>query len=84
MQHFLGRGFQGKAMVVSIDKATALRTYEKVKRAWEAETAARARRAGRSGDRPGAVPRIRGAPGPARDSVDMAVIVSPARTRSRT
>ena len=37
VQHFLGRGFQGKAMVVSIDKATTLRTYEKVKRAWEAE-----------------------------------------------
>jgi type I restriction enzyme R subunit len=37
VQHFLGRGFQGKAMVVSIDKATALRTYEKVKREWEAE-----------------------------------------------
>jgi type I restriction enzyme R subunit len=31
VRHFLGRGFQGKAMVVSIDKATALRTYEKVK-----------------------------------------------------
>ncbi len=26
VQHFLGRGFAGKAMVVSIDKATALRT----------------------------------------------------------
>jgi type I restriction enzyme R subunit len=38
VQHFLGRGFQGKAMVVSIDKVTALRTYEKVRRAWEAET----------------------------------------------
>jgi hypothetical protein len=25
VRHFLGRGFQGKAMVVSIDKATALR-----------------------------------------------------------
>jgi type I restriction enzyme R subunit len=38
VQHFLGRGFQGKAMVVSIDKATALRTYEKVRREWDAET----------------------------------------------
>src|SRR5207247_452638 len=27
--HFLDRGFQGKAMVVSIDKATALRMYNK-------------------------------------------------------
>ena len=33
--HFLGRGFQGKAMVVSIDKATALKMYDKVRRYWE-------------------------------------------------
>jgi type I restriction enzyme R subunit len=37
VQHFLGRGFQGKAMVVSIDKATALRTHDKVRREWAAE-----------------------------------------------
>lgn len=37
VQHFLGRGFQGKAMVVSIDKATALRMYNKVRTHWEAE-----------------------------------------------
>jgi len=35
--HFLGRGFQGKAMVVSIDKATALRMHEKVRKYWDAE-----------------------------------------------
>ena len=35
--HFLGRGFQGKAMVVSIDKATALKMYDKVRRYWEEE-----------------------------------------------
>lgn len=34
VKHFLGRGFQGKAMVVSIDKATALRTYDKVRKFW--------------------------------------------------
>jgi type I restriction enzyme R subunit len=28
VQHFLGRGFQGKAMVVSIDKAPALRMHD--------------------------------------------------------
>jgi len=39
VQHFLGRGFVGKAMVVSIDKATALRMYEKVKAHWAAEAA---------------------------------------------
>ncbi len=32
VRHFLGRGFQGKALVVSIDKATALRIYDKVRR----------------------------------------------------
>ena len=39
VRHFLGRGFVGKAMVVSIDKATALRMYDKVKVHWAAETA---------------------------------------------
>jgi type I restriction enzyme R subunit len=37
VQHFLGRGFQGKAMVVSIDKATALRMHDKVRAYWSAE-----------------------------------------------
>jgi type I restriction enzyme R subunit len=39
VRHFLGRGFVGKAMVVSIDKATALRMYDKVHQYWAAETA---------------------------------------------
>ncbi len=38
VRHFLGRGFVGKAMVVSIDKATALRMHDKVKVHWAAET----------------------------------------------
>jgi type I restriction enzyme R subunit len=38
VHHFLNRGYQGKAMVVSIDKLTALKMYEKVKIEWEAET----------------------------------------------
>ena len=37
VKHFLGRGFQGKAMVVSIDKATALRMYDKVRKYWPAD-----------------------------------------------
>lgn len=37
VSHFLGRGFQGKAMVVSIDKATALRMHDKVRRLWDEE-----------------------------------------------
>ncbi len=39
VRHFLGRGFVGKAMVVSIDKATALKMHDKVKKHWAAETA---------------------------------------------
>ena len=35
VEHFMGRGFQGKAMVVSIDKMTAVRTYDKVKTYWQ-------------------------------------------------
>jgi type I restriction enzyme, R subunit len=36
VDHFLGRGFQGKAMVISIDKATAVRMYDRVKARWTA------------------------------------------------
>jgi type I restriction enzyme R subunit len=35
VHHFLRRGFLGKAMVVSIDKATALRMHDKVRKFWE-------------------------------------------------
>ena len=38
VRHFLGRGFVGKAMVVSIDKATALRVHDKVRKHWTAES----------------------------------------------
>ena len=37
VSHFLGRGFAGKAMVVSIDKATALKMHDKVRKHWNAE-----------------------------------------------
>ena len=37
VRHFLGRGFIGKAMVVSIDKATALKMHDKVRKYWIAE-----------------------------------------------
>ncbi|MCS5690585.1 type I restriction endonuclease subunit R [Cyanobium sp. FGCU-6] len=39
VRHFLGRGFMGKAIAISIDKATTLRMYIKVQRYWQAETA---------------------------------------------
>lgn len=42
--HFLGRGFPGKAMVVSIDKVTAVRTFEKVRRVWSARLEANSER----------------------------------------
>ncbi|RQD79572.1 MAG: type I restriction endonuclease subunit R, partial [Methanocalculus sp. MSAO_Arc1] len=35
VDHFTGRGFRGKAMVISIDKATAIRMYEKVRSYWD-------------------------------------------------
>ena len=37
VRHFLGRGFVGKAMVVSIDKATALKMHDKVRKYWDVE-----------------------------------------------
>ena len=37
VRHFLGRGFVGKAMVVSIDKATALKMHDKVRKHWQEE-----------------------------------------------
>jgi hypothetical protein len=39
VHHFLNRGYQGKAMVVSIDKLRTLRMYEKVRAEWKAEKA---------------------------------------------
>ncbi len=36
VKHFMGRGQAGKAMVISIDKVTAVRMYDKVKKHWGA------------------------------------------------
>ena len=76
VRHFLGRGFQGKAMVVAIDKATALRMHDKVRRLWAVDRAETAQAL--------AVPSLavpRGAELQARlealTSTAMAVIVSP-------
>ena len=35
VKHFMGRGYQGKAMVISIDKATAVKMYDKVQKHWQ-------------------------------------------------
>ena len=40
VHHFTGRGFQGKAMVICIDKATAIRMYDKVRKHWGEKIAA--------------------------------------------
>jgi len=37
VEHFTGRGFHGKGMVVSIDKATAVLLYDKLKKHWDAK-----------------------------------------------
>ena len=89
VRHFLGRGFVGKAMVVSIDKATALKMHDKVRKHWATETArvhtelgelARAPRGGEATpelarrDRRKAELKARLA---VLSSTDMAVIVSP-------
>jgi type I restriction enzyme R subunit len=75
VQHFLGRGFQGKAMVVSIDKATALRMHDKVRREWAAEMArckASATYGETEAQRSARAERLRRL-----EHVDMALIVSP-------
>lgn len=33
--HFMGRGHRGKAMVIAIDKATAVKLYDKVQKYWQ-------------------------------------------------
>ncbi|WP_234009060.1 type I restriction endonuclease subunit R [Deinococcus sp. NW-56] len=51
VRHFLGRGQFGKAMVVSLDKATAVKMYDKVQRHWQDEiTATEAELSAASGD----------------------------------
>ena len=35
VEHFTGRGYQGKGMVICIDKQTAVKMYDKVKALWK-------------------------------------------------
>jgi type I restriction enzyme R subunit len=78
VRHFHGRGFQGKAMVVSIDKATALKMHDKVRRLWGEETARVKRELGAyqlpSEKKTELVARLE-----ILEETDMAVIVSPAQ-----
>ncbi len=76
VRHFLGRGFVGKAMVVSIDKATALKMHDKVRKYWEVETRRVRLELGKHGLPPEQknelLARLR-----VLDTTDMALIVSP-------
>ena len=76
VRHFLGRGFQGKAMVVSLDKATALRMHDKVRKYWAEETARVKKELGNPGlgveEKDGLLDRLQRL-----QTVDMALIVSP-------
>ena len=76
MRHFLGRGFVGKAMVVSIDKATALRVHDKVKKHWVVETERVRKELGRY-DLPAAEKAALSQRLEVLTTTDMAVIVSP-------
>lgn len=71
--HFTGRGYRGKAMMVCIDKATAVRMYDKVQAHWQAElTRLRTELAKAQGDaRERLIVRIR-----LMEQTDMAVVVS--------
>jgi type I restriction enzyme R subunit len=76
VRHFLGRGQGGKAMVVSIDKATAVRMYDKVQRAWQQHLAdLQARLTTTTGD----VRTALEAQIAAMQATDMAVVVSSAQ-----
>jgi len=74
--HFLGRGFVGKAMVVSIDKATALRMHDKVKKNWDAEKVRVQKELGRYDLAPDSKEELRKRLD-ILESTDMALIVSP-------
>ena len=73
VRHFSARGYLGKAMFVAIDKATAVRMHDKVRKAWAAELASREKQLAKAPDE------ARGSLAERLDwmrSVDMAVIVS--------
>jgi type I restriction enzyme R subunit len=76
VRHFTGRGYRGKAMMICIDKATAVRMYDKVQARWKAETVRlRAELARAHGDaREVLIARIN-----LMEATDMAVIVSQAQ-----
>jgi len=71
--HFTGRGYRGKAMMVCIDKATAVRMFNKVRKHWAAQLLAL--RARLPAARPGEVDALREKIA-LMQAADMAVVVS--------
>ena len=74
VSHFMRRGYRGKAMVISIDKATAVKMYEKVQKHWGnylEELQAKLRNTTADGERQALQKRIQ-----CMDGTDMAVVVS--------
>ena len=77
VHHFSARGYRGKAMFVAIDKATAIRMYDKVSRYWGGLLAQEAKRVEATAD-----PIERAAMREQLDwltRTDMAVVVSPSQ-----
>ena len=78
VRHFLGRGFIGKAMVVCLDKATALKMHDKVRKHWTAEVVRVQKELGRHNlqlpTQAELIERLR-----VLETTDMALIVSPAQ-----
>ena len=75
VSHFMERGYRGKAMVISIDKATAVKMYDKVQKHWglylEGLKAAALRDTAADGERKTLQERIR-----YMEETDMAVVIS--------
>ena len=79
VEHFVGRGFDGKAMYIGLDKAMAVAMYDLVKAAWVEHLAAlRARLAAEPGDE-WLADRVA-----FMESTDMAVVVSQSQNEIKT
>ena len=74
--HYMGRGVLAKAMVISIDKATAVRTFDKVQKYWKVAIAKLRKEmlAADPMDKPELEERLRFF-----EETDMAVVVSPSQ-----
>jgi type I restriction enzyme R subunit len=74
--HYTGRGVLAKAMVISIDKATTVRMYDKVQKYWKSALARLEKEISKAdpADRPELEERLRFF-----QSTDMAVVVSPSQ-----